>query len=282
MLRAERKPLKRGEGYTLQIEVSEDGNGKKKYLHSLYTPREEAKSWAEQIFDRKNLVYLVYGIGALYHIEALMEKIDEEKAEVKVVLTEPFEEIFRLAREDERWGRILEREEVFFLSPFEEVRMRDILDTILSEKETEALKLCLYPPYQGLDLISEKLFLETVRNLKVRKILSANTMYKSQDSMPQNMVKNAKYLIHTPRLEVLQNLFAGRTAVIVSAGPSLEKNVDHLKKYQDRVLIISGGRSVRALIDRGIRPHLICSIDFGKENYELYQKWIFWTVRLRC
>lgn len=273
MREIEKKMLKKREGYTLQLKWKERGGVlRKKYLHSPYDPFGEANEWVNKIFDSKVLVYLIYGAGLLYHVRSLQTKIREEQIQAKIIIAEPFQEITDLIFQEELLPNGLGSEEVLLIPTFEDAFIRDFLGTSLNERQMDRLKICIYPTYQDLDLVSEKKLMESVRNLKVRSILSSNTMDWMKDYVPKNLIKNAKYVIDSPKIQGLENLFEKRTAVIVSAGPSLEKNVDLLKEYQDRVLIISGGRSLKALLSRGIRPHFVCSLDGHEDNYQLYRE----------
>ncbi len=51
------------------------------------------------------------------------------------------------------------------------------------------------------------------------------------------------------------------TAIIVSTGPSLYKQLDLLKEYQDHVTIISVDASFPILIEHGIKADLVCSME---------------------
>lgn len=273
MRKIEKKILKNKEGYTLELKWTERGEVlRKKYLHSPYDPFGEANEWVNKIFDSKVLVYLIYGAGLLYHVRSLQTKIREEQIQAKIIIVEPFQEITDLIFQEELLPKALGSEEVLLIPTFEDAFIRDFLGTSLNERQMDRLKICIYPTYQDVDLMSEKKLMESVRNLKVRRILLSNTMDWMKDYVPKNLVKNAKYLINSPKIQSLENLFPKRTAVIVSSGPSLEKNVDLLKEHQDRVLIISGGRSLRALLSRGIRPHFVCSLDGHEDNYRLYRE----------
>lgn len=272
MRKIEKIPLKNKEGYTLQLEWTEKEEVlRKKYLHSRYNPFKEAEEWAAEIFNPKVLVYLIYGAGLLYHVCSLQTKIKEANIEAKIIIAEPFQEVTDLILQEELLLKFFGSERIFLIPTFEDVMIREVLSTSLSKREVDRLKICIYPTYQDLDLVSEKKLMESVRNLKVRSILSSNTMDWMKDYVPKNLIKNAKYVIESPKIQGLENLFEKHTAVIVSAGPSLEKNVDLLKEYQDRVLIISGGRNLKALLSRGIRPHFVCSLDGHEDNYQLYR-----------
>ncbi|MDO4720805.1 MAG: DUF115 domain-containing protein [Peptostreptococcaceae bacterium] len=271
MIVCHRVPLKKGSGYTLQIERSKGESRTKKYLSSIYNPQEEAEKWAQEAFEPEARAYAVYGIGALYHIEALCRKISQQKKTIKLILIEPFEEVRKVMEEEPRLQNLLKEDFVRRISSLEEVDLRGQIGSFLTAEEIKTMKALVYPSYQGLDLSLERLFLQVVKNLKVQTILTRNTLYYFKDCFPENLIRNAKYLLHAPRIETIENLFPGRTAVVVSAGPSLEKNIEVLKEYRDQVLIISGGRSLKALLKRGIEPHFVCSVDSHEINHRLYQ-----------
>lgn len=75
----------------------------------------------------------------------------------------------------------------------------------------------------------------------------------------ENMLKNLGTVVSTPGVSTLRGKFAGRPAVVASAGPSLSKSFDQLRAIQDEVLIICPDTSLKPLMDNGIRPHVVCS-----------------------
>ena len=60
---------------------------------------------------------------------------------------------------------------------------------------------------------------------------------------------------------VLHDKFKGRAAIIVSPGPSLEKNVDLLKSVREKVLVICVLHAHKELQRRGIIPDIVIHID---------------------
>ena len=50
-------------------------------------------------------------------------------------------------------------------------------------------------------------------------------------------------------------------AIIISAGPSLDKNIQEVKKAEDRAFIFVVDAALRTVIREGIRPDLVCTVD---------------------
>jgi hypothetical protein len=64
----------------------------------------------------------------------------------------------------------------------------------------------------------------------------------------------------------LDGLFAGAPAVIVGAGPSLDRNLPALAALQDRAVIIGADTALRPLLAGGVRPHIMVGVDPAEQN----------------
>jgi hypothetical protein len=64
----------------------------------------------------------------------------------------------------------------------------------------------------------------------------------------------------------LDGLFTGRPAVVVGAGPSLDRNLPALAALQDRAVIIGVDTTLRPLLAGGVRPHIMAGVDPGEMN----------------
>jgi len=77
-------------------------------------------------------------------------------------------------------------------------------------------------------------------------------------------------MLKTPSLNQLIGKLKGTTAIIVSSGPSLEKDIDWLEKLREHAIIISAGSSIQALVKKGIQPHLAVIMDGGEVNSKIF------------
>lgn len=83
-----------------------------------------------------------------------------------------------------------------------------------------------------------------------------NLFQKSKD-WNISVINNIGNLLNHVDLHKVKDSLKGKTAVIVSAGPSLDKNIELLRQKQDNVVIFAVGTAIKALINNGIKP------DFG-------------------
>lgn len=84
------------------------------------------------------------------------------------------------------------------------------------------------------------------------------------------MIKNSLELfeeqLNSVGIKTLFEKFKDADAFIVSAGPSLNKNVDQLKRIGDKGLILCVDTAAPVLAAKGIKPHLILTGDFRDKS----------------
>jgi len=95
----------------------------------------------------------------------------------------------------------------------------------------------------------------------------------------RNMLENIVEIVKNPGINLLYDKFKKRPAVIVSTGPSLNKNKHLLKGLEDRALIICPDASLKILLEMGVRPHLVTSLERVKEVVKLVEGFDRDTVR---
>ncbi|QCT04562.1 hypothetical protein E6C60_3857 [Paenibacillus algicola] len=108
--------------------------------------------------------------------------------------------------------------------------------------------------------------------LEYRDTFYANkfTENRFREDWTQNYLYHIADTLHTPSIEQLFYAFEGVTAVVVSSGPSLQEDIDYLKKLKPHVLIIAAGSSIQALIKNGIQPHLTVIMDGHPINKKVF------------
>lgn len=74
-------------------------------------------------------------------------------------------------------------------------------------------------------------------------------------------VENKDYLLNNPGIDDLKSAYKGASALIVGAGPSLDQNLDTIKKYNDRFVIIAADAALKPLLNHGIRVDYCTSIE---------------------
>ena len=90
--------------------------------------------------------------------------------------------------------------------------------------------------------------------------LNQNTSAEYSIDWAENFIKNSQFLEKIPHIAELK-ISGVDTAIIVAPGPSLNKNINELKQYKDKALIISVLHALPMLIKEGIEPHVVVHVD---------------------
>ena len=93
------------------------------------------------------------------------------------------------------------------------------------------------------------------------------------DVTVRNELMNIDHYARWPGIADLASVAAGRAAIVVSAGPSLKRNIDLLKTpgLRDRCVIICVQTVLRQLLAEGIRPHFVTAIDYHEISKRFYE-----------
>jgi len=90
----------------------------------------------------------------------------------------------------------------------------------------------------------------------------------------ENRLLNFKHYCNHPGIKdfikVSNGVYENVPAIIVSSGPSLDKNVHLLKKYEDNALILSCDGSYTTLVKHDIKPHIIGSVERVYKTYDVF------------
>ena len=76
-----------------------------------------------------------------------------------------------------------------------------------------------------------------------------------------NTLKNLPRLITQPGIDALKGLFAGKPALVLAAGPSLDEALKVIPRIRDGFVVISTGTALKPARRAGIRPDLVVSVD---------------------
>ncbi|WP_028306342.1 motility associated factor glycosyltransferase family protein [Desulfitibacter alkalitolerans] len=82
-----------------------------------------------------------------------------------------------------------------------------------------------------------------------------------------NLLSNTKEIVKNPYLSCLKDKYQDVPAFIIANGPSLDKNIQQLKKVKDKGLIICAESAIIPLIRNNIKPDILTIIERTKYTY---------------
>ncbi len=108
--------------------------------------------------------------------------------------------------------------------------------------------------------------------LKAIRTAIVTTLVQSEVTL-RNLLMNVDYYGSCDGIGDLGSACLGVPAVVVAAGPSLERNIDILAQpgMRDKVVIIAVQTVLKPLLARGIRPHFVCALDHHEISTRFYE-----------
>ena len=85
-----------------------------------------------------------------------------------------------------------------------------------------------------------------------------------------NLMGNLREYAANAGLARLKDAFIGKPAVLVSAGPSLRKNVERLRGRESEFVIVAVQTALKPLLAAGVVPQFVCSLDHHEVSTRFY------------
>ena len=222
-------------------------------VHSLTGAQQEAKDILENLpHNNMSSVHVLYGLGLGY-------LLDEFSQSVKgiVIVYEDDIELLRYVLEVVDFTSSFKNNNCYIVSNFDEYRM--VFEHVFRYKTKVSLSALDYyilqrdTEYKAFGKEVERLYAMYDHNYSFQ-------VHQIYSFLQQTMLCLDKKF-NCPLLTDYKNLLKDKPAVIVSAGPSLARNIETLKKYKDSVYIFCVGTAFKTLIANGIVPDFLHVIE---------------------
>ncbi len=261
------------------LEKAKDGNDTLKYqlsnqnvyIHSKYNPIREAEAIIHKLEENEKIEnethVIFYGIGLGYHIEIFAERFPN----TYISIVEPSTEVMSYFLDRVSLNKILRNRIVF-------IQNGDNLDMFykkLLDRRDKSLVISELSVYSNIFAKEYDLFLKHIKSTanEARQGLRVNYAFKRRWIV--NSVNNFKYVVNTPNILMENNgMFQGKIAILVSAGPSLNYEIENLKEIKNKGLafIFSVGSAINTLVHYDIFPHAMCTYDPLEDNQLAFKK----------
>lgn len=246
-------------------------NGHKILLHSSYDPVSEASRFVSSFeINKETKLVIVYGVGFGYHVIEILRRLSSE---AKLILIEKDERILQKALENVDFSFLADARVSLYCGEFDINDLWYSIYQMYFPKLPDAKKIVFVPHFSSLQVYPEyyRDMGEKIRDYISRIAVVINTHIHVSKDWSVNTLKNMDEIIINPPVKMLYGKNQGKPAILVSAGPSLDKNIDALREVQDRALIIAVGTSLKPLLKRGIKPHLVVAIDAHVKHFDHFK-----------
>lgn len=247
--------------------VKATADGREIWLHSPYDPVREAQRWASGVNLTDRQLPVVVGLGLGYHVAELARRYPGRE----IYVLEPVRRLYDAVRAEPQVEELLSSGEIHIFVGDDAAGLYNFFADHADFYGREELELVEYPPLarffrKGFDRV-ERRMLDGLNTL----MLSINTTLVFSRAWTDNFFANLPYIVDSAGVKELFGVFAGKPGVIVSAGPSLSKNIHLLKEVKGKGLIIVVGTALRPVLRSGVIPDLAVTIDGGEPNWRHFE-----------
>lgn len=234
-------------------------DGKVALLHSGQDPVHEAQRWATKVAIESPYHFMIMGCGLMHHVFQLVQKYKSTLS--KIVIIEEDVNVVHAAFQAIDLSPYLRTKSVFFLIRPTDTELRSHFNENLTEYTLNGLSIirhsasCELNPayYNQIETIAKE-------SMQGGEIL-LRTKVQIGAMIQENIIRNFPVLLKSPSVTALKNLFADKTAYIVGAGPSLDHDIETIKKIGGDAVIIAVDTAYKALCAAGTPPHIVVATD---------------------
>ena len=233
-------------------------------LNSMYRPELEAKKWAEQFeCDNLNVNAILFGFGNGMFVQALLDRLRED---AKLFICEPSLQIFELSLHCIDLTKIIADERVFLC--FDDINPDEFYDLLSGYTHWTSLETQIYGCHTGYDRLFPEAyrdFLQIIQKTDHLVQVNKDTQEYFAQKMVPNMLENLKFIRQSRLItDYIPRIPHDIPAIIVAAGPSLDKNIEELKRAKGKAFILAVDTAMRHLIKHDIMPDAMVTMDPGK------------------
>ena len=230
-------------------------NGREIRLHSAYDPVKEAERSVSVFRKGRASFLIVSGIGLGFHIDALKKKYPD----TPILAIEPEREVIQAATAtypEHLHGVTLITEGSDLGRIFESLDMAEFFGVS---------HYIHNPSYQ----IRKEFYDRTIADINQyisSKVSDLLTRFEFEALWIENIFSNIHRLASSAQVKDLFGRFRGYPGIIVSAGPSLRKNIRHLQAMRERAVIVCVDTAAKVLEKMRVTPHILMTLDAQKHS----------------
>jgi len=221
-------------------------------LHNAENPLLEAKEIFNSAVNEPVSIHLIYGLGLGYLFQ--LTSLDSKGT---VILYEPDLTILKFDFSLIDFSQDIFKKNVHITDNYD-----DVVKIIYEHSNTKNIPQILSLPSQN-ELHKEELEDLTRKLQNQIGSFMLDLKFSKEKFYPslQMLLRNIPNLINETPLAHFKDAYKGKTAVVVSAGPTLDRNIETLQKYRKNYILFTVGTALKTLIKNNLTPDFLCNIE---------------------
>jgi hypothetical protein len=239
-------------------------------LASRHAPRDEAVNFADAIDLREKAVVAVLGFGLGYHAAEVCGRLGRTGL---VVVLEPDLALLRAVLSRIDWSEMLAKVNILFFTGTEELGRYSERLAGAEGVMIQGVQLAEHPASRARVTPFMQDFARNItETVRAARVTSATALARSAHTI-RSVMRNARLYVGGDGLAPLEGIAKGRLGIVVSAGPSLRRNLHLLARpgVRDRCVIVATQTVLKPLLAEGIRPHFVAALDWHEISKRFYE-----------
>ena len=242
-------------------------DGQMTYLHSRYEPVLEAERFIASVAIEDKFCFVVSGLGLGYHVRALFDRL---RGDAFIICAEPSIPLIATALTAVDLTDLIASGRFILITDDDKTRLHERLKdygTLIMlgaqfVRHTPSIRVAGEAHRAITNMIAE--FVTYTR-------MSLLTLVSKSRVTCKNISMNLVNYVSTPPIDVLRDRFVGDPAIVISAGPSLSKNIDRLGTLKGKAVLCAVQTAIKPLMNHGIVPDFITSLDFDEMSRKFFE-----------
>lgn len=231
------------------------------HLGSCYEGTYAAKRWTDAYVSDRTENVIFFGMGDCQILLELAEQVPGT-----IVVYEPEPLVYKQMKTTSLYKKVIKNRNVMLFCGDCHRELGQAIKNILDDDWVERTMVVAHPGYQGVYTEEWNSLQEICQQICDDITFMRAPLKRFTVSMIQNQIANLSRMQGGVPLRRLKRVWNPDLPVIlVSAGPSLEKNVEELKKVDGRALILCVDAALPTLLRHDIIPDVMVSVDSAKD-----------------
>ena len=251
-------------------------------MNSVFSPEHEAEEWFNGLKMTKNTpAVCLFGLGTGLFAKQILDNLPEDGI---LIIYEPDRSIYEYCKNvdeenDEndiekrisaRIIKILSDHRVYNVVEDEDgVALQNLLGSKIDYLYMDWMVVAKHNNYDMLFPDYNFTFDRTIMEFRNRMQTNKNTGELFKENYVVNFLQNINYIKHASLYSEIHKVLPNNIpTIIVSAGPSLDKNIELIEQVKGHFFIVAVDTAIRPLLKRGIIPDI--SLTFDPKKPEEY------------
>lgn len=235
-------------------------------ITSEYMPNTMAEVFCDTInAPQYGYVLIIFGIGSMTYINKMLTKFEEN---IQYIIYEPDKEVFLESLKFCDYS-LLSNKTHLVIKGINDNMFDFYFNNVIKEYNKDVTRYIPLPNYKNMYAKEFNDLLDIISTALLVKYADRNIYRESEKNIMKNIMGMLDHLKDASLMDQIENS-CGRDydenipAIIVSAGPSLNKNIMQLKNAKGKAFIIAVDTALKPLLNSGIIPDICVTIDHRK------------------